>query len=209
MPQVIQAKCPHCTKVLRIPTDWLAKPIRCKHCKQVFQMKAKAAPAPAAFAAPAAAAMLAVAPPVPSSAVMPQAAVAGARPASNDPFGFDTDDTPTPVPDIARKPRKKGRGVLALVAVFLFLFAAARRPAPGFVVYKAFNTGPGDSKQAKFDGGPGTSGASRLGTNERRDPPRTRKEKRRQQNLRKTGWPRRSAYPQHPPARCSSASMAI
>jgi hypothetical protein len=138
MPQVIQAKCPNCTNTLRIPAEWLAQPIRCKHCKQIFQMKARSAPAPVAFAAPDAAAKVAVAQPVNATAMMPQTAVVMPRPGSNDPFGFDADDAPTPTPDIARKPRKKGRGTLVLLGVFFFLFVGFASGA-SLLVYWAFN----------------------------------------------------------------------
>ena len=32
MAQVVQATCPGCKKVLRIPTDWIHKTLRCKKC---------------------------------------------------------------------------------------------------------------------------------------------------------------------------------
>ena len=41
MTQTVQAKCPHCRNVLRIPSEWLNKSMRCKHCKNTFQAKAK------------------------------------------------------------------------------------------------------------------------------------------------------------------------
>jgi len=37
MATVVQAKCPHCHKVLRIPSDWLTQMMRCKHCGQTIQ----------------------------------------------------------------------------------------------------------------------------------------------------------------------------
>jgi hypothetical protein len=153
MPQVVQAKCPQCSNVLRIPAEWLAQPIRCKHCKQVFQMKAKSAPAPAAYAAPAVAAKVAVPQLANATAMVPQDAVATSRPTSNDPFGFDTDDAPTPVPDIARKPRKKGRGTLVLLGMFFFLFVLGASAA-SFFVYRAFHRAHFDAeaKHAKTDG---------------------------------------------------------
>lgn len=43
MMQVVQARCPHCQTVLRIPTEWVAKPMRCKHCQKVFQTKSPSA----------------------------------------------------------------------------------------------------------------------------------------------------------------------
>ena len=48
MSQVVQAKCPHCQNMLRIPTEWIARPMKCKHCSQIFQAMLKApSPAPA------------------------------------------------------------------------------------------------------------------------------------------------------------------
>lgn len=47
MPQVVQANCPFCKVLLRIPAEWLDRPMRCKHCRQIFQARAQSA-APAA-----------------------------------------------------------------------------------------------------------------------------------------------------------------
>ncbi len=38
---IVQARCPHCNNQLRIPAEWLEKPMRCKHCKNTFQAKSK------------------------------------------------------------------------------------------------------------------------------------------------------------------------
>src|SRR5262245_59801175 len=48
MSQVVQAKCPHCKRLLRIPVEWVSQPMRCKHCRQVFQARQQppAGPAP-------------------------------------------------------------------------------------------------------------------------------------------------------------------
>src|SRR5439155_25400860 len=43
MTQVVQAKCPGCQRVLRIPADWMQASMRCKHCGLVFQAKPKLA----------------------------------------------------------------------------------------------------------------------------------------------------------------------
>ena len=49
MAQVVQAKCPHCSNILRIPAEWVHQPMRCKHCHNIFQAVMKApAPAPPA-----------------------------------------------------------------------------------------------------------------------------------------------------------------
>ena len=52
MREAVQAKCPNCTKVLKIPSDMLDKSIRCKHCGFAFQAKKKAAPKQPAPQAP-------------------------------------------------------------------------------------------------------------------------------------------------------------
>jgi hypothetical protein len=43
MPPIVQAKCPGCKKVLRIPADWLNQAIRCKHCGIVIEARPKSA----------------------------------------------------------------------------------------------------------------------------------------------------------------------
>jgi len=64
MAQVVQATCPGCKKVLRIPTDWIDKTLRCKKCGTVVQLPQSpssptlaepAAPLPQAILAPSAA----------------------------------------------------------------------------------------------------------------------------------------------------------
>jgi Caspase domain len=39
MTGVVQATCPACKKVLRIPSDWVNQPIRCKHCRAMIQAR--------------------------------------------------------------------------------------------------------------------------------------------------------------------------
>ncbi len=49
MSAVVQATCPGCRNILRIPSDWLAQPIRCKHCQTVLmprQAGSQATPTP-------------------------------------------------------------------------------------------------------------------------------------------------------------------
>src|SRR5438128_2681323 len=110
MSHVIQAKCPHCSNVLRIPADWLDKAMRCKFCKNTFQAKAKD-PAPANGYAKVPVAKPANPIPVakPAGAVQASAPVAVAsRPASGERFDFPDNDPSLP-PSVA-KPRKKGSG---------------------------------------------------------------------------------------------------
>jgi hypothetical protein len=42
--QVVQAQCPGCGNTLRIPANWIAEPMKCKHCGLVFQAKAPKPP---------------------------------------------------------------------------------------------------------------------------------------------------------------------
>ena len=41
---VVQAKCPHCTKDLRIPAEWVHTALRCKHCRNLLQARPRATP---------------------------------------------------------------------------------------------------------------------------------------------------------------------
>src|SRR5438105_1033779 len=92
MSQVVQAKCPHCHSLLRIPADWVYQPMRCKQCGQVFQAKQRPAAPPAAPArAPVASAAVAAAPP---RAPVPAPAAKGS------PFRFDT--------GLPVRPRRRG-----------------------------------------------------------------------------------------------------
>jgi hypothetical protein len=45
MTDVVQARCPHCKNVLRIPANWVAQPMRCKFCSNIFQARSSAPPA--------------------------------------------------------------------------------------------------------------------------------------------------------------------
>jgi hypothetical protein len=94
MSQVVQARCPQCKNVLRIPAAWVHQPMRCKHCGQVFLAKAPpppAAPVPVKVVAPVAPALVpvkvvAAAPPVkivaPTPPAKPAPAPVAARPAA-------------------------------------------------------------------------------------------------------------------------------
>lgn len=85
MSQVLQATCPGCKAVLRIPAEWMQQPIRCKNCGTVLQARAPAPVAPApvapAPAPPAPAAPPRVTPPPPRGAdSTPPPAPRGKRP---------------------------------------------------------------------------------------------------------------------------------
>jgi len=148
MSQVVQAKCPHCHSVLRIPADWVAKAMRCKHCKQTFQ--AKAAPATVAKpSTPVPVAQPAKAMPIPVG----KPAKAAAPPTDHTPFGFDVDE-PEPPSSTPAAPRSRGTsaGTWLLLFMFFLLFLGGGGAA-GYVVYRAFTDPPTrDGKQlAKND----------------------------------------------------------
>ena len=145
MSQVVQAKCPHCQNVLRIPEEYLDKAMRCKHCKNTFQAKTKSSTAKVPVAQPA-------------NSVKAGVPVAQAHPATNvvvgmpappssngNSFGFEEEDELRP--SIAKSRRSGGAlGMLLLVGVFFFLFLLGLG-AVGFVGYKVYEL------QAKKDGG--------------------------------------------------------
>jgi hypothetical protein len=128
MTQVIQAKCPFCKNVLRIPADWLSQPMRCKFCKQVIEAKVRSI-AGAAVPAPVAAPPVAV-----HSAAEAQAAFAAppvgvaAAPAlrgSGGLFSFDEAQAAVPLPMAKPSPRKKGKGWLIVALLLLSLSTIA------------------------------------------------------------------------------------
>jgi hypothetical protein len=131
MASVIQATCPGCKKPLRIPSDWIHKPIRCKHCGMVMAAKR---PAPAAPPAPAPQPQK----PAPSTPIPPTAmkAIPVAMPAkpaavpvavvvapAASPFA-DLEDSSTPTPRSSRRQTPSGGGwwkgpAIALTVLFL------------------------------------------------------------------------------------------
>jgi hypothetical protein len=120
MKQVVQGKCPHCRQALRIPADWLDRPMRCKHCGQTFQARQKA---PAAVPVvrpidPSAAAAVPVVVPVPAAdpfAFEPPAGGGGSS------FAFARDEAAgPPTPGRARRRRRRtGLWVGAVIGVLL------------------------------------------------------------------------------------------
>jgi hypothetical protein len=143
MSQVVQARCPNCQNVLRIPEEWLVMPMRCKHCKTTFQAKAKSS-VPNVQIATKANAPVPVAQPVTAVTASPPAPP---RSAASDPFGFD-DEAPV-APTQAKRKKKNGNGLPVLVGLFFFLFVLGAAGA-GFVVYKAMTP----NQIAKGDGPP-------------------------------------------------------
>jgi hypothetical protein len=118
MSQVVQATCPRCKSVLRIPADWIGQPIRCKSCNTVLQ--AKAPPPPPAP-------QRRVAPPLP----------APARPApvadTSSPFAFDEmgDD----LVDTSSAPRRRRRRSGSWLAVVTGVLILGMTAGTGYYVY--------------------------------------------------------------------------
>lgn len=69
MTQIVQSSCPHCRQVLRIPAEWLDKPMRCKFCRNIFEARARNGATPLPANAISAAALPRVAAPVNRAAV--------------------------------------------------------------------------------------------------------------------------------------------
>lgn len=131
MSQVVQAKCPHCGNVLRIPADWLNQEMRCKHCKKMVQAKTHASTS-ANVATSAAATALKTGLPIGKPAKAPPAD------ASSQPFAIDQGE---PASTPTRRRRSNGGGCVVLVLMMSFLLLAGVGTA-GFVVYKAINLEP-------------------------------------------------------------------
>jgi hypothetical protein len=121
MPQVVQARCPHCKNLVRIPREWIHQPMRCKHCRLVFQVRRKADGT--GTASPGASA------PVPVPAQVPRAIPVspGRVPVPDPQAPFDFTDVPLPVAAAARaKPGGWWKGAvlaagLCVTAVVLVL----------------------------------------------------------------------------------------
>src|SRR5262249_48692882 len=105
----VQATCPGCKHVLRIPAEWLGQAFKCKHCGMVIQARPKAAaPKPAAVPG----ARRAGAPPRP------------AKPSAGDPFSFEDGDDASPSRGRTRRRSGGGGLVLGLVIGGVVLGAA-------------------------------------------------------------------------------------
>jgi hypothetical protein len=120
MTQVVQAKCPKCKNVLRIPADWLGRAMRCKHCGEVFQARAKGSEAASAVAAsgpaeaPARSAPAAAQPGRPAQAPRPTH-----RPHNDDPFAFHDDPEPAAEPVARRRQQRAKSGAGGKVALLV------------------------------------------------------------------------------------------
>jgi hypothetical protein len=128
--QVVQATCPGCKTVLRIPSDWLRQPIKCKNCGTIMQARgpvtAVPTPPPVAALPPrqATPAPRKSPPPVPA---VPAPVAPSLRPPSTPSFDFDGEqsafDSPV-APSSRLRPRKKGKpwlGVAILGGMVLSL----------------------------------------------------------------------------------------
>ncbi len=122
MTQVVQAHCPKCRSMLRIPVDWIGRPLRCKLCREIFQARSKAELELVQVVGPSA--------PTP----LPPTAVSSARlprPVQGNSFSFNDDVDFSPSPPL-RSVRKRGGGwmlgvlllgCVAAVAGAVFLIA--------------------------------------------------------------------------------------
>jgi hypothetical protein len=145
MSQVIQAKCPHCQNVLRIPEEWLAQAMRCKRCRNIFMAKTKSNTSPTP-SYPVAAPAVSVPAPIPTAkpahaAPAPQPAmampVAHAPAPPHDPFGFDVDEPSQPSFESTPRRRKRGNSLLLLLTMFFVLFLAGLGGV-GYVGYRIY-----------------------------------------------------------------------
>lgn len=107
MAQVVQAACPGCRQVLRIPHEWVEQPMKCKHCGLVFRARTKAAaPPPAPQPVRPAAARPAVAPAAPVAPFADLTDPTPEAPAGTAPTApFDFDALPS-----SRRRRRRSRG---------------------------------------------------------------------------------------------------
>lgn len=131
MAKVVQAKCPHCKHVLRIPGEWLNQPMRCKNCQKTFQAKAKSAPpVPAAAAANIKPANNIPAPIPPAANIKPADNVpspvllAPGAPPAQDSFDFNA-AAPPPATPIVYSKRGSRRWIGIVVGLAIVLVAAA------------------------------------------------------------------------------------
>jgi hypothetical protein len=120
MSAVVQATCPGCKKVLRIPAEWMRQPIRCKHCGMILNAKPAQKPA----AAPPNPAPPPVRNAVPNNPGPPAAAPAAyANPEA--PFDDLVDDDSPP-----RRRMNHSAGAVLLVSIILVMLMAL-----GFAIF--------------------------------------------------------------------------
>ncbi len=142
MSAIVQATCPGCKNVLRIPAAWLGQAFKCKHCGQVIQARDKA-PLPRPAEKPAA---QPVAVPIAQAARIPVA-----RPANSDPFSFAGEDKPAPSSRRPAKTRGRSGGggvVKGMILAGAFLFVALLAVAIAW----PYLSGKGPDQIAQNDG---------------------------------------------------------
>ncbi|MFN4261172.1 MAG: caspase domain-containing protein [Gemmataceae bacterium] len=145
-PQIVQARCPGCKNVLRIPAEWVHESMRCKHCGLVFQAQARSehvTPAPATSgngsrpAKPAKA--IPVAAPAPAAVMAaPVATGYSAAPPVAAPVmqgGFEPLVRVDGLGTTGRKYRRRGNSVWPKVAVLSFFFLVFAAGAFGLWKY--------------------------------------------------------------------------
>jgi len=125
MSAIVQATCPGCKNVLRIPAAWLGQAFKCKHCGQVIQARDKA-PAPRPTADQVAPKPVAKPVAIPVAQAAPSKAT---RSANGDPFSFESNDRAAAAPR-ARARRPSGgsglvKGLVLTGAVLALVVVAA------------------------------------------------------------------------------------
>jgi hypothetical protein len=131
MTQVVQARCPHCQQVLRIPADWLDKPMRCKLCRKTFEARPRSSDTPLPPTALAPGVVGKVAPVGRPAAVPPTAS-------ASDGLIFATNGD-SPRPAAARRTRGTGKIVALVGCAVMFLIGVPT--AVGVAVLVAYNSG--------------------------------------------------------------------
>jgi hypothetical protein len=198
MAQVVQAKCPFCKIVLRIPTQWLSQPMRCKHCQQIFQAQQKPAKSKPAYpvSKPAApppglpplSAAVTSQPPkaIPMGASAPVAAPFSAPPmtaSSGNPFAFDDPSDPSSNNGVIRRRRRQQRGwwkgallgmcVLTVAGLMLIFYGERLQEFIGTKEEPRAETTKKDSAaKSPQIAGDATKDAAPRDNNTKKDPPR-------------------------------------
>jgi hypothetical protein len=125
MTGIVEAACPGCKKLLRIPSNWIDQPLRCKHCGMVVSARVVTSPTARAVpvAAPAAAPRTAASPiPVAMPVASPHA-LAIAQPASVGTNAFSSLDEDAGTSESWRRRRRRARR-RAIVGLFVLAAAA-------------------------------------------------------------------------------------
>ena len=169
--QVVQATCPGCKAVLRIPADWLHKPIRCKNCGTTMQARnpATATPPPQVAAKPPVLPTKAPPLPAPSYKAPP---VAPAPALSTAGFDFDGGDTafdsPVAPPPSRRRTKKGGKAwvgvaILGGMVLTLGILALVFKDKLRTGIQTAFNGQIADDEEPGSSPKPGSPGSGNKG----------------------------------------------